>query len=98
MGSGNERFYYQEGEKRKPLTKEHREKIAKGKYEGTVLVNDRGETLTLGKNIKEQARELGLYYTTLMKVIHGETKSVSGWKMTQQSLAHPAQHISQINF
>lgn len=80
---GTEKPVYVErkGEKRKPLTKEHREKIAKGKYEGIVLVNDRGETLTLGKNIKDQARELGLYYTTLLKVIHGETKSVSGWKM-----------------
>jgi hypothetical protein len=81
---GTEKPVYVErkGEKRKPLTKEHREKIAKGKYEGIVLVNDRGETLTLGKNVKEQARELDLYYTTLLKVIHKETKSVSGWQLS----------------
>jgi group I intron endonuclease len=80
---GTEKPVYVErkGEKRKPLSEETKRTLGTGKYEGIVLVNDRGETLTIARNIKQQARELGLYYTTLMKVIHRETKSVGGWKL-----------------
>lgn len=85
VGTEKPAYAERKGEKRKPLSKEHREKIAKGKFEGIVLVNDRGETMTLSRNIKQQARELGLYYTTLLKVIHKETKSVGGWRLASQS-------------
>jgi group I intron endonuclease len=93
---GTEKPVYVErkGEKRKPLSKEHREKIAKGRFEGIVLVNDRGETLTLSRNIKQQAREFGLYYTTLLKVIHKETKSVGGWRLASQPSSPTAQTSS----
>lgn len=98
---GTEKPVYVErkGEKRKPLSEETKRTLGTGKYEGIVLVNDRGETLTIARNIKQQARELGLYYTTLLKVIHRETKSVGGWKLpspTPPPVSSQTQSPSQI--
>lgn len=74
-------FIERKGEKRKPLTKEHRSKIAGGKFQGVRLVNIKGEELVLKANVKDQCRELDLPYTTLLKVIKGSCRSVCGWKL-----------------
>jgi group I intron endonuclease len=69
------------GEKHKPLSQEHRNKIANNKYTGIVLVNDKGEELVIACNVKEQAAQLNISYTTLLKVLKGICKSVNGWKL-----------------
>lgn len=74
-------FIERKGEKRKPLSEEHRLKIAGGKFQGVCLVNIKGEELVLKANVKDQCRELNLPYTTLLKVIKGSCKSVCGWKL-----------------
>lgn len=74
-------FIERKGEKRKPLSEEHRSKIAGGKFQGVCLVNTKGEELVLKANIKDQCRELDLPYTTLLKVIKGTCKTVCGWKL-----------------
>lgn len=74
-------YVSQRGQKRKPLEKEHREKIAGGKYKGMLLENDKEETLTVEANIKEQCRNLKLHYTTFLKVLKGTCGSVGGWRL-----------------
>lgn len=92
LGTEKPVYVERKGEKRKPLSEETKRTLGTGKYEGIVLVNDRGETLTIARNIKQQARELDLYYTTLLKVIHRETKSVGGWKLPPPtSSSNPSQ-------
>lgn len=53
LGTDAPEYVERKGEKRKPLTLEHRAKIAGNKYCGIVLVNDSGDTLVLGNNVKE---------------------------------------------
>jgi len=81
MGEDEPVYIDQTGGKREPLSKEHRAKIAGGKFAGRKLVRDDGEELLLGSNIKEQCRELGLPYTTLLKVLSGRCKQVCGYRL-----------------
>lgn len=80
IGESEPEYIDQKGQIRKPLSKEHREKIAGGKYAGIKLVNEQGVELVLGINIKQQCRDLGLSYSTLLKVLNGSCHSVSGYK------------------
>jgi hypothetical protein len=73
-------YFVRKGEKRKPLSLEHRDKIAKGKFIGRKLVNDNGEILVVENNVKEQCRKLNLHYTTFLKVLNGKCKSIGGWR------------------
>lgn len=70
------------GEKRKPLTPEQRNKHSSGKYAGIKLVNADGNELVIATNVKEQCRELGMHYTTLLKVLKGICKTVNGYRKT----------------
>jgi hypothetical protein len=81
---GTEKPVYadRKGEKRKPLSQEHRTKIAGGKFKGIELINNQGQKLVLGENVKEQCRELGLHYTTLLKVVKKTCRSVGGWHLS----------------
>lgn len=81
LGTEKPVYIEQKGNKRAPLTQEHRAKIAGGKFKGIELTNQEGQKLVLEENIKEQCRELGLHYTTLLKVVKGTCKSVSGWHL-----------------
>lgn len=74
-------YINQKGQIRKPLTKEHRDKIAGNKYSGIILVNSDGEKLIIESNVKEQCKNLNIDYSTLLKVINGKCKSVFGWKL-----------------
>lgn len=80
IGESEPEYIDQKGQVRKPLSKEHREKIASGKYAGIKLVNEQGIELVLGINVKQQCRDLGLSYSTLLKVLNGSCRSVSGYK------------------
>lgn len=84
LGTHAPEYVERKGEKRKPLTSEHRAKIAGNKYSGIVLANDLGDTLVLGNNIKEMCREHKIDYTTLLKVVNGACKSVNGFKLQQE--------------
>lgn len=79
IGETEPEYISQKGQVRKPLSKEHREKIAGGRYMGIKLVNEQGTEIILGNNIKQQCRELGLCYSTLLKVLNGSCYSVSGY-------------------
>jgi len=79
IGETEPEYISQKGQVRKPLSKEHREKIAGGRYMGIKLVNEQGAEIILGNNIKQQCRELGLCYSTLLKVLNGICYSVSGY-------------------
>lgn len=79
MGEVEPEYNSQKGEVRKPLSKEHRDKISGGKYVGIKLINDQGMELILGVNIKNQCRELNICYSTLLKVLNGTCKNVSGY-------------------
>jgi len=78
--NGEPIYKSQKGDKRKPLSDEHRNKIAKGKYKGFKLIHlMTGEILEIGGNTKDFARKHNMYYTTLMKVICGQTKTINGY-------------------
>lgn len=76
-------YISQKGQKRKPLSKEHREKLSKGKYEGVKLINKDGNILIIGKNTKEFVRENKMRYGTLVKVINKQCKSIKGYKLME---------------
>ena len=81
MGEEEPVYIDQTGQKRESLSKEHRAKIAGGKFAGRKLVRDDGEELLIGYNVKDQCRELGLPYTTLLKVLSGKCGSVCGYHL-----------------
>lgn len=81
LGTEPPEYVERKGEKRKPLSKEHRDKLANGKYHGRILVNDKGEQLVIDRNVKEQAAQLNISYTTLLKVLNGSCKTVNGWRL-----------------
>ena len=79
IGEQEPEYTSQKGQVRKPLSREHREKISGGKYVGLKLVNHEGLEIILSSNVKQQCRDLGLSYSTLIKVLVGKCKSVSGY-------------------
>lgn len=81
MGEEEPVYIDQTGQKRESLSKEHRAKIAGGKFAASKLVRDDGEELLIGYNVKDQCRELGLPYTTLLKVLTGRCKRVCGYHL-----------------
>lgn len=85
IGTEKPVYVEQKGQVRKPLSSEHRAKIAGGKFAGMKLVKDNGDELVIGVNLKQQCRELGLPYTTVVKVLHGETKTVYGYRLMKDS-------------
>lgn len=84
LGTSNSppEFVDRKGEKRAPLSSEHRAKIAGGKFTGGTLVNDQGEVLVVDTNVKEQCRVLGISYTTLLKVLNKICRTVNGWRLS----------------
>lgn len=84
IGTEKPVYVEQKGQVRKPLSSEHRVKIAGGKFAGMKLVKDNGDELVIGVNLKQQCRELGLPYTTVVKVLHGETKTVYGYRLSTE--------------
>ena len=79
LGKKEPKYIERKGEKRKPLTREHKAKIAGGKYKGVALTNKvTGATFTLGSNVKETCREKGISYSSLQKMLNGKCKSASG--------------------
>lgn len=82
VGTADNRPEYvsQVGQKRKPLSAEHRNKIAGGKFRGVELLHEpTGEVCKLGDNVKAWALSKGLHYTTVIKVLGGKCKSCGGW-------------------
>jgi len=82
VGTADNRPEYvsQVGQKRKPLSAEHRNKIAGGKFRGVELLHEpTGEVCKLGDNVKARALSKGLHYTTVIKVLGGKCKSCGGW-------------------
>lgn len=73
------KYIDQKGQVRKPLSKEHREKIAGGKYVGIKLINNNNEEIVLNTNVKKQCKDLGISYSSLMKLLKGKCHSVSGY-------------------
>lgn len=71
-------YVSQKGQKRKPLTAEHRARIAGNKTYS--VLSPSGEIVTVSGNIKEFCREKGLDYTTFSKVLRGIGKSYSGYR------------------
>ena len=82
IGEEEPEYTSQKGQIRKPLSEEHKQKIAGGKFVGQKLVNDNGEEIIISLNVKQQCRELKLPYTTLLKVLKKECKSVCGYRLT----------------
>lgn len=74
-------YVSQKGQVRKTLSEEHKQKIAGGKFTGQKLINDNNEQITMSFNVKQQCRELKLPYTTLLKVLKKECKSVCGYRL-----------------
>jgi hypothetical protein len=82
IGTADNRPEYvsQVGQKRKPLSAEHRNKIAGGKFRGVELLHEpTGEVCKLGDNVKAWALSKGLRYTAVIKVLSGKCKSCGGW-------------------
>lgn len=82
LGTSLPKYVERKGEVRKPLSPEHRSKIAGSKFVGMKLRNDRGEEITIESNVKEQARKLGMDYTTLLKVLKGSCNSIKQFYLT----------------
>jgi len=75
-------YVSQSGQVRKPLSDEHKRKIANSKYKGIELINVvTGKVLCVGDSVKEFANQNGLYYTTLIKVLNKQCKSISQFKL-----------------
>ena len=83
LGSSEPNYVSQKGQKRKPLSKEHRAKIAGGKYKDVILTHqDTDKTMSVGENIKETCRSTGISYSNLQKMLSGACKSACGWKVS----------------
>jgi group I intron endonuclease len=59
----------QKGQIRKPLSKEHRAKIAGSKYKGTAFVLPCGKEVVIGESVKDFCREHNLSYSTTTKYL-----------------------------
>lgn len=81
VGEQEPEYTSKKGQVRKPLSKEHKEKISGGKYVGLKLVNHEGLEIVLTSNVKQQCKDLGLPYSTLIKVLNGKCKSVFGYAL-----------------
>jgi len=81
IGTEKPVYVEQKGQKRKPLSAEHRAKISGGRFAGTKLVNDIGEEIVLGVNIKQQCRDLDLPYSTVLKLLYKQCNSVCGYRL-----------------
>lgn len=80
LGTEKPEYVDRKGEKRKPLSGEHRAKIAGGKYAGIVLKHKvSGETFIVGENAKEDCRQRGISYSSFQKMMKGKCKSASKW-------------------
>lgn len=84
---GNPPIYQsQKGEKRQPLSAEHRAKIAnkmKGdRFLGMKLLSPDGIKISLPDNVKQFCRDNNLYYSTFLKMIKKECSSCNKWKIT----------------
>jgi group I intron endonuclease len=80
LGTQEPEYVSQKGEKRKPLSKEHRAKIAGGKYAGVILKHKiSGEMFVVGENVKEDCRQRGISYSSFTKMMKSKCKSASGW-------------------
>lgn len=82
IGEEEPTYIDQKGQKRGPISIEHRAKLGSGKFIGKRLIRDNGEEIIIDKNVKAQCRELDIPYTTLLKVLNGECKSVCGYKLS----------------
>jgi hypothetical protein len=81
LGEEEPEYVERNGEVRGPMSKENRDKHSSGKYLGIRLVRDSGEELIIGNNVKDQCREFGLPYTTVLKVLNGQCRVVSGYHL-----------------
>ena len=79
LGTEKPAYVEQKGNKRVPLTQEHRARIAGSKFKGIKLTNNQGEELVVAENVKAQCASLDLHYTTFLKVLRGKCKTVGGW-------------------
>lgn len=70
------------GEKRKPLSKEHKDKIAlkaSAKYKHLKIVDTSGNVQQVPLNIKNFCRINQISYTTFTKLLNNKVKSCNGW-------------------
>lgn len=78
-------YVERKGEKRKPLSLEHKAKIAgkmKGdRFSGVSLISPAGIEVSIPDNVKQFCRDLSLHYSTFLKLIKQECKTCSGWKL-----------------
>lgn len=76
-------YMSQKGQIRKPLSDEHREKIAilakQTRYEGVKIVSPEGVVLDLPCNIKRFCLDNSIHYSTFLKLIKCQCKSCNGW-------------------
>jgi group I intron endonuclease len=85
LGTVEPKSYSQKGQVRKPLSAEHRAKIAGNKFAGLGLTNLSGDTLTIEANIKEQCRKLGLSYHALLRTLRGQQPFCGEWYLATPS-------------
>lgn len=82
LGTQAPTYVSQKGEKRSPLSAEHRAKISGGRYEGVQLRNTKtGEVAKVRSNAKEFCRQRSISYSSFQKMMKGKCKSASGWKI-----------------
>lgn len=80
LGKKEPEYVERKGEKRKPLSKEHKSKIAGGKYFGVVLKNKlTSETFTIGMNAKADCKQKSISYSSFQKMMNGKCQSAGGW-------------------
>lgn len=87
LGTVEPEIVSQKGQVRKPLSAEHRAKIAGNKFVGMELTSLNGDTLSVEANIKEQCRKLGLSYKSLLRVLKREQSFCGKWHLS--TLATP---------
>jgi len=69
LGHAEPVYTSQKGQIRKPLSKEHRAKIAGSKYKGTAFVLPCGKEVVIGESVKDFCREHNLSYSTTTKYL-----------------------------
>jgi hypothetical protein len=89
VGEKEPEYVERKGEVRGPMSKENRDKRSNGKYLGRRLVKHSGEELVIGLNVKDQCKELGIPYTTLLKVLNGGCYSVCGYRLQPICFGNP---------
>lgn len=86
--TGEPLYETQKGKAKKPLTKEHKEKIAAKaleKYKSVKLVDTIGNVVDVPLNIKEFCRVNEISYTTFVKLLSSKVKSCNGWTVLNVS-------------